>query len=66
MLTHEDAIIIHDAVRDGVFWGSFWGAIVFHIFFFGGIFLLGTYVSKKYKDKIMDSINTIKIMFGGK
>lgn len=66
MLTPEDAIIIYDAVRDGVFWGSFYGAIVFHIFFFGGIMLVGTYLGKKYKDKITDSMSIIKNMFGGK
>lgn len=66
MLTPEDAVIIYDAVRDGVFWGSFWGAIVFHIFFFGGIIVIGNYISKKYKDKISDAITSFKTMFGGK
>lgn len=66
MLTPEDAVIIHDAVRDGVFWGSFWGAIVFHVFFFGGIILIGNYIGKKYKDKIAEAMNSVHIMFGGK
>lgn len=60
MLTPEDSKIIYDAVRDGVFWGSFWGAIVFHVIFFGGIILFGSYIGKKYRDKIHDSMNVMK------
>ncbi len=66
MLTPEDAIIIKEAVQDGVFWGSFYGAIVFHIFLFGGAILIGKYLSKKYKDKISDTMSSFKIIFGGK
>lgn len=52
MLTQEDSILIQDAVREGVFWGSFWGAIVFHLFLFGGFFLIYWYLNKKYGDKV--------------
>lgn len=62
MLTPEDAILIHDAVQSGVFWGSFYGAIVFHIFLFGGIIILGTYANKKYGDTLRKYLN----MFGMK
>lgn len=59
MLTPEDTLIIYTAVRDGVFWGSFWGAVVFHIFFFGGLVLLGSYASKKYGEKIRNITNML-------
>lgn len=60
VLTPEDQQIIYQAVRDGAFAGNFWGAIIFHIFLFGGIILLGTYANKKYGETIKKYLN----MFG--
>lgn len=52
VLTSEDQQIMYQAVRDGSFTGSLYGTIVFHFLFFGGLFLLYLYFSKKYGNTI--------------
>ncbi len=64
MLSPEDAIIIHDAVRDGVFWGSFYGAIVFHIFLFSGMFIMYYYFAKKYGNTVKSYGDMISSILG--